>query len=156
MYTEITKLAYRDFQNLPDSRYEEDVLTYGTKPYEIIQNDTYAVIFFGKKKGWENAPFLFCRTGEGWKFDIVHQRKYVRMGRTPHWGIERSEYPYVELLSGCPYWMNQDIPLEDDDIYRIDDDHKLTQKIGSLEQAFKNDFQDFQTVMQLGKLYKNK
>ena len=40
VYTRITRLAYRDFQNLPDSRYEEDVLTYKNKPYEVIQNDT--------------------------------------------------------------------------------------------------------------------
>ena len=153
VYTEITKLAYREFQNLPDSRYEEDVLTYINKPYEVIQNDTYAVIFFGKKKGWENAPFLFCRTAEGWKFDIVHQRKYVRMGKAPRWGIERSDHPYVELLSRCPYWMNQDVPLEGADIYRIEDDRTLAQKIRSLEQAFENDSQDFQTVMQLGRLY---
>ena len=153
VYTEMTKMAYREFQNLPDSRYEEDALTYGTKPYKVIQNDTYAVIYFGKKKGWENAPFLFCRTPEGWQFDIVHQRKYVRMGKSPHWGIERSEYPYVELLSGCPYWMNQDIPLEDDDIYRIDEDYKLAQKIRSLELAFKKNPQDFQGALQLGRLY---
>jgi hypothetical protein len=25
----------------------------------------YAVIFFGKEKGWENAPFLFCRKNDG-------------------------------------------------------------------------------------------
>ena len=153
VYTEITRLAYRDFKNLPDSRYEEDVLTYKNKPYEIIQNDTYAVIFFGKKKGWENAPFLFCRKNDGWQFNIVHQRKYVRMGKTPHWGVERSSHPYGDLLAGCPYWMNQDIPLESDDIYRIEDDRRLAQEIRNLESAYEDDQKDFNTVMQLGKLY---
>ena len=153
VYTEITRLAYRDFKNLPDSRYEEDVVTYKNKPFEIIQNNTYAVIFFGKKKGWENAPFLFCRTKDGWQFNIVHQRKFVRMGKNPHWGVERSDHPYVDLLARCPYWMNQDIPLEGDDIYRIEDDHKLAQKIRSLEAAYENDPENFNTVMQLGKLY---
>ena len=89
----------------------EDAQTYRNKPFEVLQNDRYAVIFFGKKKGWENAPFLFGRTDAGWQFDIVHQRKYVRMGKSPKWGIERADYPYVDLLSRCPYWMNQDIPL---------------------------------------------
>ncbi len=153
VYTEITRLAYRDFKNLPDSRYEEDVVTYKHKPFEIIQNGTYAVIFFGKKKGWENAPFLFCRTKNGWQFNIVHQRKYVRMGKNPHWGVERSDHPYVDLLARCPYWMNQDIPLEGGDIYRIEDDHKLAQKIRSLEAAHEDDPENFKTVMQLGKLY---
>jgi tetratricopeptide (TPR) repeat protein len=153
VYTRITRLAYRDFQNLPDSRYEEDVLTYKNKPYEIIQNDTYAVIFFGKKKGWENAPFLFCRKNDGWQFNIVHQRKYVRMGKNPHWGVERSSHPYGDLLARCPYWMNQDIPLEGDDIYRIEDDHRLAQEIRNLESVYEDNPKDFKTVMQLGKLY---
>ena len=153
VYTEVTRLAYRDFKNLPDSRYEEDVNTYKNKPYEVIQNDTYAVIFFGKKKGWDNAPFLFCRTAAGWQFDIVHQRKYVRMGRNPHWGIERADYPYVDLLAKCPFWMNQDIPREGDDIYRIQDDHLLAGEIRRLEKAYESRPEDFATVMQLGKLY---
>jgi len=153
VYTQITRLAYRDFQNLPDSRYEEDVLTYKNKPFEVLQNDRYAVIFFGKQKGWENAPFLFGRTDAGWQFDIVHQRKYVRMGKSPKWGIERADYPYVGLLSRCPYWMNQDIPLEGDDIYRIEDDHRLAEEIKNLEIAYNEDRNDFQTVMQLGRLY---
>jgi hypothetical protein len=153
VYTRITRLAYRDYRNLPDSRYEEDVQTYGNKPYEIFQNDRFAVIFFGKKKGWENAPFLFCRTDDGWQFDIVHQRKYVRMGKSPNWGIERAVYPYIDLLSRCPYWMNQDIPLEGDDIYRIENDRELADTIRSLEAAYNKDRNDFSTVMQLGRLY---
>jgi tetratricopeptide (TPR) repeat protein len=153
VYTEITRLAYRDFKNLPDSRYEEDVATYKNKPYEVIGNDTYAVIFFGKKKGWDNAPFLFCRTAAGWQFDIVHQRKYVRMGRNPHWGIERADHPYVDLLAKCPFWMNQDIPREGEDVYRIEDDHLLAGEIKRLEKAYESHPEDFATVMQLGKLY---
>jgi len=153
VYTRITRLAYREFQNLPDSRYEEDVNTYKNKPYEVIQNDTYAVIFFGKKKGWDNAPFLFCRTAAGWQFDIVHQRKYVRMGRNPYWGIERSDFPYVDLLAKCPYWMNQDIPREGDDIYRIENDYRLADEIMDLEKAHESHPEDFATVSRLGKLY---
>jgi tetratricopeptide (TPR) repeat protein len=153
VYTQITRLAYRDFKNLPDSRYEEDTNTYKNKPYEVIQNDNYAVIFFGKKKGWDNAPFLFCRTASGWQFDIVHQRKYVRMGRNPHWGIERADFPYVDLLAKCPYWMNQDIPREGEDIYRIENDSRLAGEILDLETVHQSHPDDFETVMRLGKLY---
>jgi hypothetical protein len=153
VYTHITRLAYRDYQNLPDSHYAEDVQTYKGKPYEVLQDGPYAVIFFGKKQGWPNAPFLFCRTESGWQFDIVHQRKYVRMGKTPHWGIERTDYPYVELLSRCPFWMNQDIPLQGDDIYRIRNDKALAAEIRRLEAANAEKPEDFQTVMQLGRLY---
>jgi hypothetical protein len=153
VYTHITRLAYRDYQNLPDSRYEEDVQTYKNKPYQVLQNGPYAVIFFGKKQGWSNAPFLFCRTESGWQFDIVHQRKYIRMGKNPHWGIERADYPYVTLLSRCPFWMNQDIPLQDDDIYRIRNDRSLAAEIRRLEAANAEKPEDFQTVMHLGRLY---
>ena len=153
VYTAVTRLAYRDFKNLPDSRYEEDAATYKKKPYEVIQNDRYAVIFFGKKKGWENAPFLFCRTAAGWQFDIVHQRKYIRMGRNPHWGVERADYPYVDLLAKCPYWMRQDIPREGDDVYRIEDDSQLAEEITGLEKSYQANPEDFATVMRLGQLY---
>jgi hypothetical protein len=50
VYTQITRLAYRDLRNLPDLRYEEDVRTYRKKPYDVLQNDRFAVIFFGEKK----------------------------------------------------------------------------------------------------------
>jgi len=153
VYTQITRLAYRDFRNLPDSRYEENVLTYKNKPYKVIQDDPYAVIYFGKDQGWANAPFLFCRTESGWQFNIVHQRKYVRMGKAPRWGIERSDYPYAELLSGCPYWMNQDIPLQGSDIYHIENDLQLANEILRLEAEDADQPENFQTVMQLGRLY---
>lgn len=153
VYTEITKLTYRDYQNLPDSRYEEDVRTYAEKPYQVIQNDNYAVVFFGNKPGWENSPFLFCRTAEGWKFDLVHQRKYIRMGSSPSWGIERGNYPYIDLLDKCPYWVGQDIPLEEDDIYRVENDQKIAEEIRRLEEDCQNKPDDFNTAMELGKLY---
>lgn len=86
IYTPATRLIYRSYTNQPAQRFEDDVRTWGDKPYEIINDDNYAVIFFGNIKGWENAPFLFCRTREGWQFDMVHQRKIVRMGRAPRWG----------------------------------------------------------------------
>ena len=50
-------------------------------------------------------------------------------------GIERSDYPDVDLLSHCPFWMNQDIPLEDGDIQLIRDDRALADEIKSLEAA---------------------
>jgi tetratricopeptide (TPR) repeat protein len=153
VYTEVTRLAYRDYQNLPDSRYEEDVKTYGKKPYEVIQNNNYAVIFFGNKKGWENAPFLFCRTSEGWQFDIVHQRKYIRMGSNPKWGVERTNHPYIDLLSKCPYWTGQDIPLQEPDTYKIIDDTKIAEQIKRLEKEYNKNNNDINILIKLGKLY---
>ena len=153
VYTEITKLTYRDYQNLPDSRFERDVRTYANKSYEIIQNEGYAIVFFGNKKGWENSPFLFCRTPEGWKFDIVHQRKFIRMGPNPQWGIERANYSYIALLSRCPYWMGQDIPLDGEDIYTIENDQRLAERIRRLEHEYSNNPNNFDVLVNLGKLY---
>ncbi|MDY6790101.1 MAG: TPM domain-containing protein [Thermodesulfobacteriota bacterium] len=153
IYTHVTRLAYRDFQNLPDSRYEEDVKTYGKKPYEVIGNNHYAVIFFGNKTGWENAPFLFCRTSEGWQFDIVHQRKYIRMGPNPKWGIERTNHPYIDLLAKCPYWMGQDIPLEKQDKYRTIDDKQIAGQIKRLEKKYQTNPADIGLLIELGRLY---
>jgi tetratricopeptide (TPR) repeat protein len=153
VYTEITRLAYRDYQNLPDSRYNEDVKTYGRKSFEVIQNENYAVIFFGNKKGWENAPFLFCKTSDGWQFDIVHQRKYIRMGPNPKWGVERTKQPYIDLLSKCPFWMGQDIPLQEQDIYRVIDDNKIAEQIRRLEKEYKTNPDDIALLIELGRLY---
>ena len=153
VYTAATRLAYRDFTNLPDSRYEKDYRTYNKKSYQVIANDKYAVIFFGKKDGWENAPFLFARTDAGWQFDIVHQRKYIRMGRNPKWGIERADYPYIDLLSRCPYFMGQDIPLEDADRYRVEANEELARRIVDLENQYSLNPNDGQDAMELGKLY---
>ena len=68
------------------------------------------------------------------------------MGRNPHWGIERADYPYVDLLAKCSYWMNQDIPREGDDIYRIEDDQRLADEIKRLEKAYESHSEDFATV----------
>lgn len=153
IYTPVTRLAYRAYVNQPNKRFEDDVRTWGNKPYEIISNNDYAVVFFGNKKGWENAPFLFSRTNEGWQFDIVHQRKIVRMGRAPHWGIERGEHPYINLLSRCPYWMGQDIPWPAENIYDVKQDKFTAERILSLEQQLAKNKNDFDVLLELGKLY---
>jgi tetratricopeptide (TPR) repeat protein len=153
VYTASTRLAYRDFTNLPDSRYEKDYRTYRNKSYEVIADDKYAVIFFGKKDGWENAPFLFARTAAGWQFDIVHQRKYIRMGRSPKWGIERTDYPYIDLLTRCPYFMGQDIPLEDRDRYQIEADEEMARRIVDLEDQYDRDPGDGLIALELGRMY---
>jgi len=153
VYTKITKLVYRDYQNLPDSRYEKNYRTYHKKPFQVIRNGGYAVIFFGSTKGWENSPFLFCKTPEGWKFDIVHQRKYIRHGPSPHWGVERADHPYIDLLSRCPYYKGQDMPLEGEDIYRVEEDKRIAERIRKLETAYAKHPDDFRTAMELGRLY---
>ncbi|MCM8814326.1 MAG: TPM domain-containing protein [Candidatus Omnitrophica bacterium] len=153
VYTALTRLIYRDYRNLPDARYEKDVRTYAYKQYEILQSGDYAVVFFGNKTGWENSPFLLCNDGSGWKFDIVHQRRYIRMGRNPAWGIERSNHPYVDLLKDCPYWQRQDIPLEGADRYAIVDDVRVAREILAAEERMHEHPEDYESVMNVGRLY---
>ena len=72
--------------------------TFITKSYDIFEDGDHAVIVFGNKEGWDNAPFLFCRTQAGWQFDLVHQRRFIRMGPSPTWGVEFGEHPYMDML----------------------------------------------------------
>jgi len=153
VYTPVTRLIYRAFTNLPDRRFDEDVRTYANKPYEIISDGRFAVVFFGKKKGWDNAPFLFCRGYDGWQFDMVHQRKIIRMGRAPAWGFERGEHPYVKLLSRCPYWMGQDMPIPAGEVYDVGRDAETTAMILDYERRLEEDGENFDILLNLGKLY---
>jgi tetratricopeptide (TPR) repeat protein len=153
VYSAVTRLTYRDYRNLPDSRYEKDVRTYAGKPYEVIEKGDAAVIFFGAREGWDNAPFLFCRTREGWQCDIVHQRKYIRMGKDPAWGVERGDHPYIGLLEKCPYFQGQDIPLEAPDVYRIAEDGSMAERILAAEARLQEAPADPAALMELGRLY---
>jgi tetratricopeptide (TPR) repeat protein len=119
----------------------------------VIEKGDAAVIFFGAREGWDNAPFLFCRTREGWQCDIVHQRKYIRMGKDPAWGVERGDHPYIGLLEKCPYFQGQDIPLEAPDVYRIVEDGSMAERILAAEARLQEAPADPAALMELGRLY---
>ncbi len=152
VYTAITRLAYKDYTNLPDSYYNEVYKKYADKPYEIIERGGYAVVFFGNKKGWDNAPFLLAKTNDGWQFDIVHQRKYIRMGTNPYWMMERANYPYAWHLYKCPWSMGQDIPLENGDIYKLSEDVMLARQLQMSKDACKYHRNDLDVLIRYGQL----
>lgn len=147
------RLAYRDFTTMPKDKLLKQYQTYSKKPYTVRQDGDYAVIFFGNKNGWNNAPFLFCRTAEGWQFDLVHQRRFVRMGPSPSWGIEFGEHPYMELLWDAFRFYGQDIYLDDEDRYQVAGDGEIAEEIIRLEQNVKASPQDFAAILELGRLY---
>lgn len=153
VFPPLARLAYRDFTNLPDSYFEKTYNNYEGKDYEILIDGDYAVVYFGKKKGWDNAPFLLCRTHEGWQFDLVHQRRFVRMGPAPSWGVEFSDHPHMGLLMDSFQFRGQDIPLEDDDLYSTDRDTALANQILEYEVRYKDNPDDFETALTLGRLY---
>jgi tetratricopeptide (TPR) repeat protein len=153
VFTPLTRLAYRDFTNMPDARYQEEFRTYADKSYTILEDGDYAVVYFGKKKGWDNAPFLLCRTQEGWQFDIVYQRRFVRMGQAPDWGVEFSEHPYMGLLMESFQFRGQDIPLAGDDLYTVERDTLLANEILDYEERYASNPGDFETALALGRRY---
>jgi tetratricopeptide (TPR) repeat protein len=153
VFTPLTRLAYRDFTNMPDARYQEEYRTYADKSYTILEDGDYAVVYFGKKKGWDNAPFLLCRTPEGWQFDIVYQRRFVRMGPSPDWGVEFSEHPYMGLLMESFQFQGQDMPLEGDDLYTVGRDALLANEILDYEKRYASNPGDFETALGLGRRY---
>jgi lipoprotein NlpI len=153
VYTSITRLTYRDFINMPDSQLDKQYQSYVSKNYEVLQEGDYAVIYFGKKSGWDNSPFLLCRTNEGWQFDIVHQRRFIRMGNAPHWGVEFSEHPHMNLLLGAFHFQGQDIPMEDNDGYTIERDTKIADLIIEFEDRLKNEPDSADLLLELGRLY---
>jgi hypothetical protein len=153
VYTAVTRLTYRDYTRMPDVRFDEDYRRYVDRPYEVRQEGDFAVIYFGKKTGWDNSPFFFCRTREGWQFDIVHQRRFVRMGPAPKWGVEFSEHPYMGLLMDTFYYNGQDIPIAGEDLYTVDRDAAWADRILAAEALYGSDRRDMAAAFELGRLY---
>jgi len=154
VYTDVTKLIYRDYQDWPDGWHEEEYAKWGKNKFQVRQDPSnrYAVIYFSDKPGWENAPFLFCRTEQGWQWDVVSQRKFVRFGPAPAWGVERTDEPYADLLLHGPYYMGVDMPLPNEDIFQAEDDLVIARRILELEQARRDRPDDFEVVMELARL----
>ncbi len=147
------RLAYRDFASMPKKRLFSEYQTYRKKQYTVLQDSDYAVVYFGKKKGWDNSPFLFCRTQQGWQFDLVNQRRLIRMGASPSWGIEFGEHPYMELLWDTFRFYGQDIYISREDQYKVAEDAEIARNMLWLEQEVAAHPGDFSPALQLGRLY---
>jgi tetratricopeptide (TPR) repeat protein len=151
IYTEMTKLAMGD-QNRPDDRTRAALQQWQDAEYQVLSDGDHAVIYFGNRKGWNNAPFLFCNTPGGWKFDIVRQRRLVVMGSNPDWKVEQGNYPYVNLLDQVPQSTGKDLPLEQSDLYACARDEQIAGEIRALQQRLETGPGNFDTVMALARL----
>lgn len=151
VYTEITKLEMGD-PDQEDSRIRRSVDHWRSAKHQVREDAEHAVLWFGSIEGWDNAPFLFCRTGKGWKFDVVHQRLLVVMGESPRWTIEQGDYPYVELLPEAPQSTGKDLPLPAADRYSCLDDVELARQIGELEKARERSPDDIGVLTALARL----
>jgi tetratricopeptide (TPR) repeat protein len=151
IYTEMTRLAMGEPDN-PEQRTRSALKEWQDKDFQVLQDGDYAVIYFGNRDGWNNAPFLFCKTREGWKFDIVHQRRLVVMGPSPDWKVEQGNYPYVNLLDQVTQSTGKDLPLEQEDLYTCARDKEIADEIRALEQRHARDPDNFSDVMTLARL----
>lgn len=147
------RLAYRDFSTMPVERLAQQYRTYHKRPYQVLKQGDYGVIYFGKKEGWDNAPFLFCRTETGWQFDLVRQKRFIRMGPSPTWGVEFSDHPYMLLLWDAYRFYGQDIPLAAEERYNHADDSVIAASVLALEAKAATDVSEYATLLELGRLY---
>ncbi len=152
IYTPLGRLAFRDFAARPVSALHKDWRTWSAKGHRILSNDEAAVVSFGDTPGWDNAPFLFCRTQDGWRFDLVRQRRYIRMGSGTAWGWEKGDHPHAPLLARLPSWMGQDMPMRPDDVYGVERDADLARRILELEQRLEAAPGDHNAKAALGRL----
>jgi tetratricopeptide (TPR) repeat protein len=134
VYTGMTRMAMGDPDDA-DPRTTRALPHWQDADYQVLQDGGHAVIWFGNIKGWNNAPFLFCRTPAGWQFDIVHQRRLVVMAENPDWMVEQGNYPYVGLLGDAPQSTGKDLPMPPEDLYHCRDDARMVQEIRELEKA---------------------
>jgi tetratricopeptide (TPR) repeat protein len=151
VYTEISKMA-RGSPDHADARTRRAVPHWRDADYQVLRNGDHAVIWFGNREGWDYAPFLFCRTPTGWKFDIVYQRRLVVMREAPNWVIEQGDYPYVALLDVAPQSTGKDLPLYAGDLYSCRDDEELAAQIRELRRDLEDSPNDVGTLMLLTRL----
>lgn len=151
IYTEMTRMAMGDPER-PDPRTKEALPHWQNAEFRVLRKNGYAVIYFGYKKGWDNAPFLFCRDQQGWKFDIVYQRRLVVMGAKQSWFVEQGRFPYVSLLAKVPQSTGKDLPLSARDLYRCSDDSSMAARMNTLAARLDANPDDYDSVLELLRL----
>lgn len=150
-YTAMTRLAMGD-PNEPDPRAVNALEHWRGAAYQVRRAGNHAVIWFGAVDGWNNAPFLFCNTGEGWKFDVVHQRRLVIMAEAPKWQISQGPYPYAALMPEAWQTTSKDLPLERGDLYRCEQDAALAARMTTLGAALAANPEDVAATIELMRL----
>jgi hypothetical protein len=153
-YTEMTRLAMGPADK-PDPRTIKWLDHWRGADYQVLRDGDYAVIWFGAIDGWENSPFLFCNTGDGWKFDIVWQRRLVVMADNPKWQVAQGPYPYVGLMREAWQSTAKDLPLGREDLYRCADDAAIAARMAGLQGAIDRDPTDAAATLELLRLSVN-
>ncbi len=151
VYTQMTRLAMGDPEH-PDPRALNALDHWRNADYQVLVDGEHAVIWFGAIDGWNNAPFLFCNTGDGWKFDIVHQRRLVVMADAPKWKVAQGPYPYVAQMFAARQSTAKDLPLTGDDLYRCADDTAIAERMRKLQKILAQNPEDIEATIELMRL----
>lgn len=151
VYTEMTRTAMGDADK-PDPRTMKWLDHWRDADYQVLREGDHAVIWFGAIDGWENAPFLFCNTDDGWKFDIVWQRRLIVMAEHPKWQVMQGPFPYVALMSEAWQSTGKDLPLTEKDLYRCADDTAIAARMTELRRAIERDSNDALATLELMRL----
>jgi tetratricopeptide (TPR) repeat protein len=154
VYTEMTRLAMGDADK-PDPRTLKWLDHWRNADYQVLRQGDHAVIWFGDIDGWENSPFLFCNTGDGWKFDIVWQRRVVVMAENPKWQVMQGPYPYVNLMHKAWQSTGKDLPLGPEDLYRCREDLAIATRMAELERTIEKNPRDAAATIELLRLSAN-
>jgi uncharacterized protein len=154
VYTEMTRLAMGDADK-PDPRTLKWLDHWRNSGYQVLRKGDHAVIWFGDTDGWENSPFLFCNTGDGWKFDIVWQRRLVVMAESPKWQVMQGPYPYVALMHEAWQSTGKDLPLGPEDLYRCQEDAAIAARMVDLREAINRNPADAAATVELLRLSAN-
>ncbi len=151
VYTELTRLAM-GAADKPPARTLEWLDHWREADYQVLKAGDHAVIWFGAIDGWENSPFLFCNPGDGWRFDIVHQRRLVVMAEAPKWQVSQGPYPYVALMHEAWQSTGKDLPIPAADRYRCRDDASIAARMLELRDAIAANPDDGAATMALLRL----
>jgi hypothetical protein len=154
IYTEMTRLAMGDADK-PDPRTLKWLDHWRNADYQVRREGDHAVIWFGDVDGWENSPFLFCNTGDGWKFDIVWQRRLVVIADNPKWQVMQGPYPYVHLMHEAWQSTGKDLPLGPEDLYHCKHDAAIAARMAELREATRKNPEDAAVAIELLRLSAN-
>ena len=148
---EMTRLAMGDADR-PDPRTLKWLDHWRDADYQVLRRGDHAVIWFGAIDGWENSPFLFCDTGDGWRFDIVWQRRLVVMAESPKWQVMQGPFPYIGLMGKAWQSTAKDLPLDADDLYRCAQDTEIAARMAALKKVLAGNPDDAQASIELMRL----